>query len=1039
MIRLFIENTEIELTEDVQIALTKQFENLSNPTNIINDWSKTISIPFTVKNNQTFGHIYNIDRVIVTGGYPIGTYFNPLRKLNFRLEWNSAVLMTGYAKLNEIKQSNGKGTYEITLFGQLGKIFQDIKKITFDTSTAEPGYLIDGSEYVDEYINKELVAYSWQSYGQYHSNIKKKNESGYSVYDIIGFAPNNSFSESFKYDSFLVQPNKSMQFTEVLGDTFTADTGISPDTVIPNGMLPREIGEYRSYLQLPFIYWNKLFQIFQEKAESITGYAFDLDDTWFNDSNPYWFNLVYMLRPFNAKDGTMTENANYYTANPYGSMGWQKTSSINTMTTHRTVNLCTYTNGTNVEQVPMIDLSVNFNDGKWFTLSDTNMNPIFKVKTLWKIYDGDGSSSTSTLNNNNALIIKVNAVGENGYTETVKFLVRHSGCTLTESGANIIEFDGSTKAGSSDMFSIDADFLVTKSKFGDSVRFRFEGYWQNSNWSLTSNGDLVKLDPYTVNNPNFTYVTILNGVHRSYAHFTLNDLWNNDYNLFEEILKYCKMYRISISIDELEKKIIFKPYNKFFENYTVEDWTNKIDMSKDYTIAPVTLENKYVLFNYEDNKTKMGEEYKTKYGVNYGEYRLITEYNFNSETSKLFDKVHTSIVNTDNVLSWTNLFDNHKIVYSFPSEIYVYNKDKDNKQTDTFGQYFFHNGLRDFSTEASLYLRTVYITDDTAFQQANNTYMYTQGAGDRAVVTTYPNLDIVRGNNLCLFNVPSENYTYNNNYSGKHSIYSNLWKDYIDERYNIQNKKITCYVTIKPAEYQQFDWNKLVKVGNQLCIVNKIYDYNITSNSPTKVDLITIQDISGYTTNDYTYDFIYATPNQLTIPYDYYKRTIVHSSGHWEVKADDWSDTLTISPTSGEAGVTDVIIGSTDEDYGYIPTFELYDSTRTNVIATCQVECNVGGTSTISIAGDWYTEYTITSFPRVTRRTVTSDTTWKLIEVDNPNNVNLTYTPQIGVEMSAGTGNITYSCADSTHTGIVDFWVENEAGDISSIRVNFKV
>ena len=541
MIRLFIENTEIELTDDIQIALTKQFEDLSNPTNIINDWSKTVSIPFTVKNNQTFGHIYNIDKVIVTGGHPVGTYFNPLKKLNFRLEWNSAVMMTGYAKLNEIKQVNGKGTYEMTLFGQLGKIFQDIKKITFDTSTAEPGYLIDGSEYVDEYINRELVANSWMSVGQNHSIVKKKSESGYSIYDIIGFAPNNSFSEGFKYESFLVEPNKSMQFTDVLGDTFTQDTGISPDTAIPNGMMPRGIGEYRSYLQLPFIYFNKLFQIFQTKAETLTGYSFDLDDTWFNDSNPYWFNLVYMLRPFNAKDGTMTENANYYTANPYGSMGWQKTSSINTMTTHRTVNLCTYTNGTNVEQVPMIDLSVNFNDGKWLTLDDTNTNPIFKVKTLWKIWDGDGSSSTSHLNNNNALIIKVNAVGENGYTESVKFLVRHSGCTLTESNANIIEFDGSTKVGTSDMFSIDADFLVTKSKFGNSVRFRFESYWQNSNWSLSSNGDLVKLDPYTVNNPNYTFVTLLNGVHRSFAHFTLNDLWDNDYNIFEEILKYCKM------------------------------------------------------------------------------------------------------------------------------------------------------------------------------------------------------------------------------------------------------------------------------------------------------------------------------------------------------------------------------------------------------------------------------------------------------------------------------------------------------------------
>jgi hypothetical protein len=40
---------------------------------------------------------------------------------------------------------------------------------------------------------------------------------------------------------------EALTFTDTLGDTFTNATGISPDTAIPNGMLPREIGEYRSY------------------------------------------------------------------------------------------------------------------------------------------------------------------------------------------------------------------------------------------------------------------------------------------------------------------------------------------------------------------------------------------------------------------------------------------------------------------------------------------------------------------------------------------------------------------------------------------------------------------------------------------------------------------------------------------------------------------------------------------------------------------------------------------------------------------------
>ena len=102
------------------------------------------------------------------------------------------------------------------------------------------------------------------------------------------------------------------QFSSILGDSFKADTGIDADSVIPNGLLPREIGEYRSYLQLPFIYWNKLFQMFQAKAEEITGYKFDLDGTFFTPSNPDWYNLVYMLKSFSNEPVTLLSSNNIY-------------------------------------------------------------------------------------------------------------------------------------------------------------------------------------------------------------------------------------------------------------------------------------------------------------------------------------------------------------------------------------------------------------------------------------------------------------------------------------------------------------------------------------------------------------------------------------------------------------------------------------------------------------------------------------------------------------------------------------------------------
>lgn len=900
MVRLFIENQEVELDNTVKFAITSQFENLSNPTDIINDWSKTVSIPFTQKNNELFGHIYNPDKVIVDGGsIPVGIYFNPLKKLNFRLEWNNAVLITGYAKMNEIKQTAGKGTYEITLFGELGKVFQEMKKITFDESSTDTDYIIDGGKYVNETLDKSLIYKSWMSSGQEHEQLYPRelqtqggfvNHPAYKVTDIIGFAPNNSFSEGFEYKSYQVGNNSSNEFADTLGDSFAQATGIEGSTVIPNGMLPREIGEYRSYLQLPFIYFNKLFKIFQEKAEEVTGYNFELESSWFNVGNPYWYNLVYMLKQFNPKNGN-TFNNSYNVTNA-------STSKI------------TYAADGNVNYSPRL-YDDSWHDGGYINLSVANeMMPAMTGNTIHiptrttikfmnipvefaftnKRDESYGYTTNFRLNDGHYPTYEISMYDENGnYIEGSQkvFGVTYSGREVpAEQAAQfdaIVYTPATVNCAQNATYTYHLSLPYNKTftfNMSSSYKIKIRYKWTCNTSATGGNIPIATYDsandrwlachfaPLVLKLSNSTTipVEITKGLVRSDVNFILNDLWNNDFNVFNEIIKYCKMYRISISVDEFEKKVKFIPFVKYFSNYKVIDWTNKIDKSKDFIITPVTFENKYVLFNYKKYDTKLGKEYKEKYGVNYGEYRLITDYNFNTDSKDLFKDISQSMVNTDNVLSWDNLCPpagsgrSPRIIYSFPNEIFVYNKDKDNKQIDVFGAYFFHNGLYPFNTESSLNMRDVYISDDTDFQRNNNTYFYTQNNNMMTHVYNYPRLDIVRGDNLCIFNIPKENYTYLNNYENKKSIFKNLWEDYVMERYNIQNKKITCYVTIKPYEYSQFTWNALVKVDKQLCIVNKIYDYDISNNGTTKVDLITIQDIVGYTDNVF-----YKTNDVLTI------------------------------------------------------------------------------------------------------------------------------------------------------------------------------
>lgn len=892
MIRLFIENREIELTEDVQFAITKQFEDLSNPTSIINDWSKTVSIPFSVNNNDVFGHIYNPNRIISSlRGQEValvGIYFDPLKKLDFRLEWDNDIVMTGYAKMNQVKQTNGKGTYEITLFGQLGKIFQDLSKITFNVNDENLDYIIDGTKYVDTTINKSLIVSSWNSSGQSTYSL---NGSG--ITDIIGFAPNNTYYDEFDCGTYQSGSADSHQFTDTLKTKWDNGnggyiTGVSPETAIPNGLLPREIGEFRSYYQTPFIYWNKLWQIFQKKAETITGYEWELDSDWFNTSNPYYSKLVYMLKPFNVKDGTSLEN--HYTK--WGRSAGERSLGVSTTPgVPQVVRKLAMPRGSSVvsnNKIEAYPLLPTYDDPYYaseyphvptqvatFKCPEDFSSITFRwtiPMVIWTKVSG------SHILDDAGLIVSMKMWGcDDNMTQsnarlvqTVNYIVRHEGSGFTYSDYTPIDTGSSSSEGANRYrlpFTIHPNFAASAAKCGKYCYFTLECSYTKD--KAVTNWDPNDSDDTWYEDSAFVDVNLASGAFRSGARFSLNDLWNNDYNLFEQILNYCKMYRILIFVDEERKKLKFIKASKYFSQYTITDWTDKLDMSKDFIITPTTFSNKYVLFNYDDDKTKLGEKYKETWGVNYGEKILTTQYNFNDETKKLFDKkIGCSITNTDFALSWANLYDKNKISYSLPAEIFPYAKDKEGKQTNNFGAFFFHNGKRSFDTTPALGMRGVMISDDTQFQQSNDTYYYSQSQ-DGTSVTTYPALDVIYSDNekLCLFDKPMENYTYAKNLSNTIGIYDMFWKVYIDERYNIQNKKVTCYLHLKPSDFSNFEYNNFIKINNVLYFVNKIYDYNIGETGSTKVDLITIQDISSYYV-DYFSDFLNVSPTSIVLDGD---------------------------------------------------------------------------------------------------------------------------------------------------------------------------
>lgn len=865
MLRLFLENHEIELNENVQVAITKQFEDITNPTAIINDWSKTVKIPGSANNDKIFGHIFNIDRLIVGGNNSLmGIYFDPYKKIDFRLQWGSTIIMTGYAKMTDVVKSKNKSYYNITLNGELGKVFQEMKKITFDRNTDDQNYLIEGEKYVSEKINKELVHKTWNNAPDLTSPLRKIGDTGYKVYDIIGFAPNNAYDDNFDY-SIYEKGTETIKFTDTLegeNEVFKTATGVGADEILKDGITPRGIGEFRSYLQLPYIYFNKLFNIFIEKAKEITGYDIILDDNWFNPKNIFWSKLVYMLKKFQTKesanavtDPITTEISNVIQSwYPVGSPlsrdpGWTKEKYL----------IFTFYNGTTqISNFPIPDV----------------INNVLNIQIDDIVLYVANFKGPTGMNPNNPLLLTLTISGDSVFEQKYVFLPAGYNTWSADPTAivlNYVKFENNYLY----LPKIDLYAYVDRNTFGSSVKIggKFKFYSEANptiGGTVTAGGNTdstIRLN--YANSVGLVNINSFTDTFRSNTNFTLNELWDNQHNVFTEILNYCKMFRIMVLVNYFDKTITFKHYKDYFDKYTIEDWTNKLDLSRDYTIKPLTFENKYVLFNYEDVDTELNNQYKTKYGLNYGELKLTTDYNFNDDKKDLFKGVKPSIAYTDPILSWNNLYINKQIIYTFPNEVYPYNKNSDNKSVDLFGSLFFFKGLSQFDTNPAANLRKVNISDDTTYQLYNNLYCYSQYS-DMITSTKYPKLDIYEEDNLITFNNPMENYTAvkPNKYNG-YSVYTSFWKKYLNERYNIQNKLLTCYLDITPTDYINFDFNKFIKIQNQLYIVNKIYDYDITNTTTTKVDLITVQSLDGYRENNYNSNYFYVYNSQKE-EWDYY-------------------------------------------------------------------------------------------------------------------------------------------------------------------------
>lgn len=897
MTRLFLENKEVNLGENFSCPITKTFEDIQNPTSIINAYSKTITIPHTQNNDRLFGFLFNPDRLTAREGTTLtGIYFDPYQKIDFRLEYNDYVLMTGYLKVLTV---TSKG-YECSLNGELGKIFQELQKITFDETKYEGDektkYWIDGSQYVDETMSRQLIVKSWNSNGQQDLTLKKIGDTGYSVTDIIGFTPNNSYTGNFDYKSVensgdIIQESTYMEsyyksaYDKDAVTIFNADE----ETIIGDGFLPLSNCQFRSYLQVPFIYFNKFVQIFNKKAKDTTGYdiQFDLPENIKKNMAMLLYKpeeetpSITSLETDNEEEGTLIQYiyrsspaTGYYYYSPE-----QKISYLNLRP--KTIN-----NPSGVGTINSQILSFPKNSG--IMRLDGNFSICVRVQTDEQLDPGtviDLRQDISLIEYANIIKVSLdvldinNNVVKNYYIgDIVPKNLPKDRYKVNGVGSAVYKFNTITMDTPSILnkyqFSENKmsfkDIYIVKSEVGEKFKLRLK---VNMTYATSSPFETIAgqknaekhIVAYSINagqnfkwvgegiNPTlsaesfpFTFYNVLYFIN-SYSRVTLNTFWDNSISPYEKYINFTKSFGYIWDVDEINKVIKVVKRADYFKDYKVYNYDKKLDKTKDFGITPITFENKYVCFNEKQNNA-LNSQYKSLYSVNYGDLKVTTFFNFKDTTKTIIEKPSV-ILYSPNVIDVNTLYltsdGNQPIPYNIFQGNFVNFGDKFTQQFGAF--VFIEKAVLPTPADPTYIWR---VTDTSELQFKNQTFCnfsrieLLKSSNPNLTVTSY--LAPADYNGFYIYyGTPKTAYTYSSN-KGSDNIYSKYWDNYIKERYNTQNKIVTCYLKLTPIDYANFKFNHFVIIENQLYIINKIYDYDITSNDSTKVDLITIQNIDGY-------------------------------------------------------------------------------------------------------------------------------------------------------------------------------------------------
>lgn len=778
MVRIFLENQELDINEGFTHQMTYAVDDLKNLDSKSTAYSKTIVLPGTTKNNSLLGNIFEIHNAnfTVIGGTNIGYNFNATVSAKVRIEVNGIQIVKGVLRLMEIIIDGSHIEYEVVIFGELGGLYSKLGGRKLED--------IDFSEWDHDYKYTD-ISNSWDYYKQYTGSmtfvvnrlyIYGINNYNFLVgqeFEIFDAGGNDGIYNvlTYEYNNSLNEATITIAGTFPDGANFTyAIIEFYPQgygyyyPLIDYGMVSLDKIDYDVTALRPAIYVKEIMD------KMITNAGYTWESNFFNSDF-----FTKLIIPNNQKNfeilKTRIFTGLYQGCNITGA------------------SLYTYVNNNalivNTTTADNITYTYNGSPGLF------NISYDVSFKTL----------RTSEYAFNQLLGYKIGFFKDRGGAITTEYLSANYDYYQYNSTYNPVLDEYSDFQDIGFGFSMNGIDLATGDKFYFLIFT--DKYIGNAVIELNS-----YLDETTITIDSAIPIMLPIAIDDT---IRLNNCIPQNILQKDFFTSIMKMFNLMLIEDKLvEKKLIIEPYVNFYETApsTYIDWTYKIDRSNPIRIKPMSEANARVYkMNYKDDNDFYNENYKKKFNEGYSSLTYDNLLEFSKETATLeilfastpivgYGAAENEEKHIDNKFISTILKKTNTAEDTTPSVVRILYR-----KNITVEPYDLYTNIWDSGTAA-------------VFQSGLTNFPYAGHLNDPYT----PSIDISFGSPKEIYFTP-RTYTSDN-------LFNLYYSPYIAEIIDKDSRLVTMKAKLTEVDIYNLDFRRLIFVDGVLYRLQKVIDYS---------------------------------------------------------------------------------------------------------------------------------------------------------------------------------------------------------------------